>query len=92
MFTGLVHRWIHDYQDACVDKLERFMRGELNMRGDRPSQVGAMSTSSKGDVTPGTPSVVPRAPPTYQRMHSNDSKGSDKDVNGNRDWLEGPAR
>lgn len=88
-----VSRWIHDYQDACVDKLERFMRGELNMRGDRPLGVGTMSNSSKaGDVTPGTPSIV-RAPPTYQRMHSNDSaKGSDKDVNGNRDWLEGPAR
>lgn len=46
--------------------------------------VGVMS-NSKGDVTPGTPSIV-RAPPTYQRMHSNESgKGSDKDVNGNRD-------
>jgi len=21
-------RWIHDYQDACIDKLERFIRGE----------------------------------------------------------------
>jgi hypothetical protein len=42
-------RWIHDYQDACVDKLERFMRGELNMRGggDVLRGVGAMSTSSK---------------------------------------------
>ncbi|XP_046680809.1 NAD(+) hydrolase sarm1 isoform X4 [Homalodisca vitripennis] len=83
-FNGV--RWIHDYQDACVDKLERFMRGEMNMRGDGPMRgVGAMSNSSKGDVTPGTPSIV-RAPPTYQRMHSNESgKGSDKDVNGNRD-------
>ncbi|XP_054289187.1 NAD(+) hydrolase sarm1 isoform X4 [Macrosteles quadrilineatus] len=90
-FNGV--RWIHDYQDACVDKLERFMRGELNMRGgvDVLRGVGAMSTSGKsgssiqGDVTPGTPSIV-RAPPTYQRMHSNESgKGSDKDVNGNRD-------
>ncbi|MCL4143089.1 UNVERIFIED_CONTAM: hypothetical protein GTU68_010389, partial [Idotea baltica] len=25
-FNGV--RWIHDYQEACVDKLERFMRGE----------------------------------------------------------------
>ncbi|XP_013411305.1 sterile alpha and TIR motif-containing protein 1 isoform X8 [Lingula anatina] len=25
-FNGI--RWIHDYQDACVDKLERFIRGE----------------------------------------------------------------
>lgn len=61
------------------------MRGELNMRGDMMRGVGVMSNSSKGDVTPGTPSIV-RPPPTYQRMHSNESgKGSDKDVNGNRD-------
>ncbi|GFT04368.1 NAD(+) hydrolase sarm1 [Nephila pilipes] len=31
-FNGV--RWIHDYQDACVDKIERFMRGELNVRAD----------------------------------------------------------
>ncbi|KAG5877943.1 hypothetical protein JTB14_005140 [Gonioctena quinquepunctata] len=46
-------RWIHDYQDACVDKLERFMRGETNPRcGDNLlNRVGL-----KGDITPGTPS------------------------------------
>nr|XP_023021871.1 sterile alpha and TIR motif-containing protein 1 isoform X9 [Leptinotarsa decemlineata] len=78
-------RWIHDYQDACVDKLERFMRGEANPRcGDNLlNRVGL-----KGDITPGTPSnpSLVRQPPNYQRMHSNDSgsgKGSDKDVNGN---------
>lgn len=27
-FNGV--RWIHDYQDACVDKVERFIRGEFN--------------------------------------------------------------
>ncbi|RZC34291.1 sterile alpha and TIR motif-containing protein 1, partial [Asbolus verrucosus] len=79
-FNGV--RWIHDYQDACVDKLERFMRGELN------SRCAESLKFSKGDITPGTPgnpSLV-RQPPNYQRMHSNDSgsgKGSDKDVNGN---------
>ncbi|KAG7198926.1 hypothetical protein KM043_015740 [Ampulex compressa] len=31
-FNGV--RWIHDYQDACVDKLERFMRGEIPMRSE----------------------------------------------------------
>ncbi|RZF44370.1 hypothetical protein LSTR_LSTR007945 [Laodelphax striatellus] len=78
-FNGV--RWIHDYQDACVDKLERFMRGELSTRGG--GGVGSIVTNSsaasaKGDVTPSTPSLVPRAPPTYQRMHSNESgKGSD---------------
>lgn len=83
-FNGV--RWIHDYQDACVDKLERFMRGELNARIDGPiSRVAGVTGSAKGDATPGTPSIV-RQPPTYQRMHSNESgKGSDKDVNGNRD-------
>ncbi|XP_057655533.1 NAD(+) hydrolase sarm1 isoform X4 [Diorhabda carinulata] len=76
-------RWIHDYQDACVDKLERFMRGETNTRGD-----GLRVGLTKGDITPGTPSNpgLVRQPPNYQRMHSNDSgsgKSSDKDVNGN---------
>ena len=27
-FNGV--RWIHDYQDACLDKLERFIRGEVS--------------------------------------------------------------
>ncbi|XP_014221125.1 sterile alpha and TIR motif-containing protein 1 [Trichogramma pretiosum] len=31
-FNGV--RWIHDYQDACVDKLERFMRGELPVKSE----------------------------------------------------------
>uniref|UniRef100_A0A1I8N514 ADP-ribosyl cyclase/cyclic ADP-ribose hydrolase n=1 Tax=Musca domestica TaxID=7370 RepID=A0A1I8N514_MUSDO len=40
-FNGVT--WIHDYQDACIDKLERFMRGEKNI-----DRIAAM--------TPGTPS------------------------------------
>ncbi|XP_075164565.1 sterile alpha and armadillo motif isoform X2 [Haematobia irritans] len=39
-FNGVT--WIHDYQDACIDKLERFMRGEKNI-----DRITAM--------TPGTP-------------------------------------
>uniref|UniRef100_A0A1B0C6L4 ADP-ribosyl cyclase/cyclic ADP-ribose hydrolase n=1 Tax=Glossina palpalis gambiensis TaxID=67801 RepID=A0A1B0C6L4_9MUSC len=64
-FNGVT--WIHDYQDACIDKLERtsellmlifcrFMRGEKNI-----DRITAM--------TPGTPSSAV----SYQRMHSNDS-------------------
>ncbi|KAK6625700.1 hypothetical protein RUM43_005999 [Polyplax serrata] len=77
-FNGV--RWIHDYQDACVDKLERFMRGELI------ANQGRMGLG-KGDVTPSTPSTLGRQPPNYQRMHSNDSngKGSDKDSGGSKD-------
>lgn len=60
------------------------MRGEINARID-----GVLAGRLvKGDMTPGTPSnpSLVRQPPSYQRMHSNDSgsgKGSDKDVNGN---------
>lgn len=35
-------RWIHDYQDACVDKLERFIRGEAAPSG----RAATHSTSS----------------------------------------------
>ncbi|XP_064548195.1 NAD(+) hydrolase sarm1 isoform X1 [Drosophila montana] len=42
-FNGV--SWIHDYQDACIDKLERFLRGEKNI-----DRIAAMA--------PGTPGVV----------------------------------
>ncbi|XP_055385497.1 NAD(+) hydrolase sarm1 isoform X2 [Condylostylus longicornis] len=50
-FNGV--RWIHDYQDACVDKLERFMRGELSNRitaatGTTTSGGGGTSNSTTG--------------------------------------------
>ncbi|CAL1297780.1 unnamed protein product [Larinioides sclopetarius] len=84
-FNGV--RWIHDYQDACVEKLERFMRGEMNVRSDGPlgRYVGL-----GGAGTPGTPgnsnAMTNRGNPIYQRSASNDSnKGStcsDKEING----------
>ncbi|XP_017842312.2 sterile alpha and TIR motif-containing protein 1 isoform X1 [Drosophila busckii] len=47
--SGVAHfngvSWIHDYQDACIDKLERFLRGEKNV-----DRIAAMA--------PGTPGVV----------------------------------
>nr|XP_018900364.1 PREDICTED: sterile alpha and TIR motif-containing protein 1 isoform X3 [Bemisia tabaci] len=74
-FNGV--RWIHDYQDACVDKLVRFMQGEISTRGNSVS-------SFKGDPsTPGTPHGMMRSPPSYRRMQSSDSgKSSDKDSGG----------
>ncbi|KAH8402840.1 hypothetical protein KR222_002656 [Zaprionus bogoriensis] len=42
-FNGV--SWIHDYQDACIDKLERFLRGEKNI-----DRIAAMA--------PGTPGVA----------------------------------
>lgn len=87
-FNGV--RWIHDYQDACVDKLERFMRGEMNVRSDGP--LGRY-VGMGGPGTPGTPSTTLSRLPHYHRSASNDSaKGStcsDKEINGNGRSLDG---
>ncbi|XP_076363389.1 NAD(+) hydrolase sarm1-like isoform X2 [Tachypleus tridentatus] len=70
-FNGV--RWIHDYQDACVDKLERFMRGELNVRPDGPL---GRHIGMGGPGTPGTPSTL-SGRQVFQRSSSYDSaKGS----------------
>lgn len=70
-FNGV--RWIHDYQDACVDKLERFMRAESNTRASTMDHFRNLLNRPAGDSTPTTPTI-------YQRMHSNDSgKSSDKE-------------
>uniref|UniRef100_A0A182WMD7 ADP-ribosyl cyclase/cyclic ADP-ribose hydrolase n=1 Tax=Anopheles minimus TaxID=112268 RepID=A0A182WMD7_9DIPT len=67
-FNGI--RWIHDYQDACVDKVERFMRAETNGRGGLMDHVSRLHSRQPGDATPSSA--------IYQRMHS--STGS---LNGN---------
>ncbi|XP_043677181.1 NAD(+) hydrolase sarm1 isoform X3 [Vespula pensylvanica] len=82
-FNGV--RWIHDYQDACVDKLERFMRGEIPVRSELSGGI-PRSIASKDVTAPSTPgSTNMRQAPNYQRMHSNESRGSDKDSTGGRD-------
>ncbi|XP_047741312.1 NAD(+) hydrolase sarm1 isoform X4 [Hyalella azteca] len=82
-FNGV--RWIHDYQDACVDKLERFMRGEGSLRGEPPGSLGRYQSTTML-TQPGTPSPLPRVQPVYQRTTSTESgKGSscsDKDFTG----------
>lgn len=60
------------------------MRGEIPVRSD-PRSMG-----SKDLPTPGTPgSTNMRQPPSYQRMHSNESKGSDKDSTSGKDSISG---
>uniref|UniRef100_T1J6E6 ADP-ribosyl cyclase/cyclic ADP-ribose hydrolase n=1 Tax=Strigamia maritima TaxID=126957 RepID=T1J6E6_STRMM len=82
-FNGV--RWIHDYQDACVDKLEGFIRGDRNVRSD--SLFGRFASMGGSAGTPGTPGGGRCG--VYQRSQSNESKGSlnsDKDsreLNGN---------
>ena len=36
-FNGV--RWVHDYQEACIDKLERFIRGESFVRAESMSRL-----------------------------------------------------
>ncbi|KAG5675929.1 hypothetical protein PVAND_005786 [Polypedilum vanderplanki] len=87
-FNGV--RWIHDYQDACVDKLERFMRGELNIKNNEYRsainrgnlEVALVNPNTPG--TPGTASSMRSNPPNYQRMLSNESNKDAKESNNGR--------
>ncbi|XP_053625123.1 NAD(+) hydrolase sarm1 isoform X3 [Plodia interpunctella] len=72
-FNGV--RWIHDYQDACVEKLESFLRGKSNLAGSQRLD-GAFRGRSEVQ-TPST-ATIGRGPPNYQRMTSCESRGSDK--------------
>lgn len=51
-FNGV--RWVHDYQDACLDKLEKFIKGESFLRVDSPY---SHSRRSRGDSGRSTPSL-----------------------------------
>jgi hypothetical protein len=57
-------RWVHDYQDACLDKLDRFIRGELgSLKVDSPhSRLGRASRGDSGRSTPSL--LLPPASPT----------------------------
>jgi len=89
-FNGV--RWIHDYQDACVEKVERFMNGIRDgataavaglslVRGAGAGGSGASTVKSDASA-PNTPLAMGRSPPTYQRTQSNDSE---RDLNGSKD-------
>lgn len=69
-FNGV--RWIHDYQAACVEKLERFMKGDTKGTDVVQGRYGNLG----GAGTPGTPSTGGRGCAHYHRSHSNESKGS----------------
>ncbi|EJW85320.1 hypothetical protein WUBG_03770, partial [Wuchereria bancrofti] len=43
-------RWVHDYQEACMDKVERFIKGELN----RTPSIGQQQTSVASSASSGT--------------------------------------
>ncbi|XP_059099008.1 probable serine/threonine-protein kinase yakA isoform X2 [Tigriopus californicus] len=70
-------KWIHDYQEACVDKIDRFIRGDNSYMMDRFLNSQATTASGYG----GSNSTYNRQN-TYQRTPSNDnSTCSDELVN-----------
>lgn len=48
-FNGV--RWVHDYQDACIDKIEKFVRQDLR-------QDSSFSASRSGTPRSSTPSLL----------------------------------
>ena len=54
-FNGV--RWVHDYQEACIDKVERFIKGELNRM---PSLGSNVSIRNPTTPTPTTSTTVTR--------------------------------
>jgi len=81
-FNGV--RWVHDYQDACVEKVDKFMRGDSYGKADHYGRRPAGDMTPSG--TPGSCSTVPPCgrQPILHRANSNESgKGSyssDKDM------------
>ncbi|GFR69173.1 sterile alpha and TIR motif-containing protein 1 [Elysia marginata] len=74
-------RWIHDYQDACVDKLERFIRGETNpLKFCSPAIVssGTSSNSPHGNSVVGrnesVSSPISQVPPQSSSLSTSGTK------------------
>ncbi|CAK1545328.1 unnamed protein product [Leptosia nina] len=63
-FNGV--RWIHDYQDACVEKLESFLRGKSNL-------VTRLEGSLRGPGHSQTPCSINRGPSNFQHIQSIDT-------------------
>ena len=77
-------KWIHDYQDACVDKIDRFIRGDAAVTSimDRflnatmtgtGSQSGTSSISGRDTTVSGGNGNYNNRQNAYQRTISNDS-------------------
>lgn len=67
-FNGV--RWVHDYQDACIDKLEKLIRGETFLKAESPYSYSRSGTGrSRGDSGRSTPSIS--SPLTIQKLLRN---------------------
>jgi hypothetical protein len=53
-------RWVHEYQEACIDKVERFIKGELN----RTPSIGQQNLPPRKQIST---SRWPSSAPSSQR-------------------------
>ena len=79
-------RWVHDYQDACIDKLERFIRGETFLKANYANYINGsrspnlsippfstQTSRSRTDSGRSSPSRLTPIKPYRQRADSCDS-------------------
>jgi len=62
-------RWIHDYQEACIDKIDRFIRGEVSVTGGPMMDRFLASSITGSQYSYGRQN-------TYQRTNSQDSNAN----------------
>lgn len=73
-FNGV--RWVHDYQEACIDKVERFIKGELNRMPSLGSTTSLRNSSQPPSTTSSTPAarknnnLLSRTKPTTSALPS----------------------
>ena len=63
-------KWIHDYQEACVDKIDRFIRGDNALTS---TGYGTMMDRFLSSGNQSGTSSVSGTVPSYNRGISNDS-------------------
>ena len=77
-FNGV--KWVHDYQDACIDKIERFIRGEPFSRAEsvsRLSMSGGGGCYSKPASVSGRSTPVKMLTPVSGRRRSMSVRSTD---------------
>ena len=52
-YHHLFFRWVHDYQDACVDKVEKFLRGEKIPHMEKIPSQGSIQGDRDSRGSPG---------------------------------------
>lgn len=70
-FNGV--KWVHDYQDACIDKIERFIRGEPFSRAEsvsRLSNAGCYSNNGSKPSTSGRSTPIKMLTPVSGRRRT----------------------